>query len=123
MPNRPTTDAWNAEATAVRRLAKVIREILTQHPEETSGEIASLVKDRLRALRIPWEPRQLDDMLSALDRRLTGERVPPKHIPEVAQQVDPPWRTPRTPSSDWTSIRALADQMLGRSKRRSDPST
>jgi hypothetical protein len=122
MSTRQPTDAWNAEARAVRRLCKLIRETLQQHPTETSGEIADLVKDRLAKLKIPWEPRQLHDALSALDQRVTGQRVTPRAPPEMAQQVDPPWRQFRQPSSGWTSTATIAGA-LTRSNRRSDRST
>jgi hypothetical protein len=128
MPKAPTTDAeattiWNAEAKAIRQLAMVIRAVLKAHPDETSGEVAALVKDRLRALKLPWTPAQLHAALSILDRRPVTRPPPVTPPPEMAQQVDPPWRTRRPPSSGWTSIGDLGRDLLARSKRPSDPST
>ncbi len=117
------TTAWNADASAVRRMAKLIRTVLKKHPDVTSGELADLVKDRLRVLRIPWTPRQLHDALSAIDQRVTGERIRPPCRSEVAQQVDPPWPKPRQVSPGWTSLRDLATQLTGRSKGHSGRST
>lgn len=100
--------AWNAEGRAIRRLSRIVRETLQAHPAETSGEIAALVKDRLRFLRLPWTPAQLHTTLSLLDRRPVIRPPRPPPITEMAQQADPPWRQPRSGSSTWTSLRDLA---------------
>jgi hypothetical protein len=115
-----TTDDWNGESKAVRQLYLVIRAVLKTHPDEDAGEIAALVKDRLRDLKIPWTPLQLHDALATIDRR-PEPRVPQRpRENEMAQQVDPPWRAIRRGPSQWTSLR---DLMARFTKRPSDPST
>jgi hypothetical protein len=119
MPKTATKKPWNAEAQAVRRLYVVIRSVLKAHPTEPPGEQASLVKDRLRALKLPWTPRQLDEALANFNAQPTP-RPPPIREPAIIVNVDPPWRgCPREPSQ-WTRLRDLVTALT---KRRSDPST
>lgn len=117
---RPATHAWNAESQAVRQLYLVIRTVLKEHPDENSGEIAALVKDRLRDLNIPWTPLQLHEALSILDRRPRTRPPPTPRVTEMADQTDPPWRARRRGPSRWTRLDTLIAALTNKP---SDPST
>jgi len=110
MPKTTTATTWNAESRAIRRLYRVVREVLTAHPTETSGEIAALVKDRLRRMHLSWTPRQLHDALSLIDRRPLARPPPTPPVNEARLQVDPPWGPYDRGSSQWTTGNPPSDR-------------
>lgn len=114
MTTTTTTKAKVVPRTTVpsfRQLCAIVRQILEQHPTASDADLMELIKRRHVHLGYLHAIDQLPRALDAVERTMGRPVTLPTHLrparsplPEMAQQVDPPWRGARRQTSTWTSL-------------------
>ncbi len=127
MQTRTATKAKVVRRTtspSFRQLCAIVRAVITQHPTDAEADLKEAIKQRHVALGYLYSndqiPRAMDAVEQAMGRYFLATPTPREQSrppPEMAQQIDPPWRTPRHAPATWTRLRALIPRSNKRSAR------